>query len=391
MNTDSTIRETLMALTTGPVNAYPEVLQALSRPVLYDYDPNFRSFYTSLLRKAATALDMTEGLPVILQGEPVLALEAVALSALRTDDVMLNLVNGPYSDGFGMWARRCCQTVLELRTDFDTIINPDDVRKKLRENPKISVVAVCHHDTPSGTLNPIDEIGQIVHDHGAILIVDTVSSFGGVAVSPGSCHADFFITGPNKCLGCPPGLSLVAISAAGWARMHANPQAPRGSVLSVLDWENVSDPQQPFPYTPSVSELFGMEAALDRYLREGPERVWARHAATAAACRAGLAAMGLDLWARDPAFAAPTATVCKLPPGVDDKVLLARMQHDYGVMLSVGRGATAGKVVRVGHMGPTAYPLYAVPALAALGGALKALGHNIMLGEGLAAATLLIK
>lgn len=391
MKSETTIRETLMALTTGPVNAYPEVLQALSRPVLYDYDPNFRVFYTSLLRKAAKALDMIDGLPVILQGEPVLALEAVAASALRTDDVMLNLVNGPYSDGFGIWARRYCRAVLELRADFDMIISPDDVRKKLKENPEISVVSVCHHDTPSGTLNPIDEIGKIVHAHGAALIVDTVSSFGGVAVSPGSCCADFFITGPNKCLGCPPGLSLVAISAAGWARMHANPQAPRGSVLSLLDWENVSDPEESFPYTPSVSDLFGMDAALDRYLHEGPERVWARHAATAAAFRAGLAAMGLELWARDPAFAAPTATACKLPPGVDDKVLLARMQQDYGVMLSVGRGATAGKVVRVGHMGPTAYPIYAVPALAALGSALRALGHDVMLGEGLAAAALCMK
>jgi pyridoxamine--pyruvate transaminase len=382
-------QEPLFTLTTGPVDAYPRVLQGLSRPVLYDYDPAFLAFYERTVQHLKTAL-RTQHMPVILQGEPVLALEAGAASLIARDDVVLNLVSGVYGAGFGFWAKRYCAELLEIRVPYDEVIDPKRVAELLKARPDIRVVSVCHHDTPSGTINPVAEIGRIVAAHGAYLLVDAVSSFGGMDVHPDDCHADLFVTGPNKCLGCPPGLSLVGVTPRAWEKMRANPNAPRDSILSFLDWEHAWRRDRPFPFTPSVSEINGLAAALELYLEEGPERVWERHALTAAACRAGVVAMGLKLWAADERTASPTTTAVRIPAGIEDAALRAQARARYGVVFSSGRGETLGKLVRIGHMGPTARPLYTIVALTALGGAIRALGTQVDVAAGLDAALAVI-
>jgi pyridoxamine--pyruvate transaminase len=382
-------QEPIFTLTTGPVDAYPQVLQGLSRPVLYDYDPAFLAFYERTVEKLRRAL-RTQHVPVILQGEPVLALEAGAASLIAREDVVLNLVSGVYGAGFGFWAKRYCAELLEIRVPYNEVIDPRSVAALLEARPEIRVVSVCHHDTPSGTINPVAEIGRIVAAHGAYLLVDAVSSFGGMEVGPDSCQADLFVTGPNKCLGCPPGLSLVGVTPRAWEKMKANPNAPRDSMLSILDWEHAWRRDRPFPFTPSVSEINGLDAALDLYLTEGPEQVWARHALTAAACRAGILAMGLSLWPANERDASPTTTAVRIPAGLEDAALRAAARARYGVVFSSGRGETLGKLLRIGHMGPTARPLYAVIALAALGGAIRASGHALDVGSGMAAALAVI-
>jgi pyridoxamine---pyruvate transaminase len=376
-------------LSAGPVDAYPDVLRALSRTVLYDYDPSFQDFYERLSRKAQAALRCAEP-PVIQQGEPVLALEAAAASLIARDDVVLNLASGVYGKGFGYWAKRYCADLVEVEVPYDQAIDAADVEAAFRSRPDIRVVSVCHHDTPSGTINPIQEIGRITAAHGAFLIVDAVSSFGGMDIHPADCSADIFVTGPNKCLGCPPGLSLVAVSGRAWEKMKANPDAPRASFLSLLDWEHAWRRDRPFPFTPSVAELNGLDAALDLYLEEGPEAVWERHAMTAKACRAGVLAMGLELWPVAEAIASPTTTAVKVPAGADADALLDAARRIYGVSFSAGRAETKGKVLRVGHMGPTARPLYAVLALTALGGAVRACGLQADIGAGVEAAMAVI-
>jgi len=382
-------QEPIFTLTTGPVDAYPQVLRGLSRPVLYDYDPAFLGFYERVVEKLRAAL-RTQHMPVILQGEPVLGLEAGAASLIARNDVALNLVSGVYGAGFGYWARRHCAELIEIRVPFDEVIDPGRVAALLKARPEIKIVAVCHHDTPSGTINPVAEIGRIVAAHGAYLLVDAVSSFGGMDIDPDTCHADLFVTGPNKCLGCPPGLSLIGVTPRAWEKMKNNPDAPRDSVLSILDWEHAWRRDRPFPYTPSVAEINGLDAALDLYLTEGPGHVWARHALTAKACRAGVLAMGLRLWPADERTASPTTTAVRIPGTIEDAALRAAARARYGVVFSSGRGETLGKLVRIGHMGPTARPMYAVVAVAALGGAVRALGHPVDVAAGVAAALAVI-
>lgn len=383
------IAEPTFTLTSGPVDAYPAVLRALSTTVLYDYDPAFQMTYEEVNRKATKALRLSNP-ALILHGEPVLGLEAAAASLVARGDVVLNLASGVYGKGFGYWAKRYCRELVEVEVAYNEAIDPASVADALKKRPDISIVAVCHHDTPSGTLNPINEIGAIVARHGAYMIVDAVSSFGGMDVDPETSRSDIFVTGPNKCLGCPPGLSLLGVSDRAWEKMKSNPDAPRASMLSILDWEHAWRHDKPFPFTPSVAEINGLDAALDLYLEEGPENVWARHALTARACRAGIHAMGLKIWPAREEIASPTTTAVKIPAGIEDAALRSAARSRYGVAFSSGRGETLGKLVRIGHMGPTARPLYAVIALAALGGALNSLGRRTDVGAGIDAAMAVI-
>ena len=379
----------VITLTAGPVNAYPDVLRALSRTVLYDYDPAFQMHYERVVEKASTAMRL-KNKALILHGEPVLGLEAAAASIITPQDTVLNLASGVYGKGFGYWAKRYSPQLLEIEVPYNEAISPDAVASMLKTHPEISIVSVCHHDTPSGTLNPVNEIGALVRAHGAYLIVDAVSSFGGMDTHPDDCCADIYVTGPNKCLGAPPALTLIGVSERGWERMKANPNAPRASMLSILDWENAWSHEQPFPFTPSVAEINGLDAALDLYLREGPQNVWKRHALTARATRAGALAMGLELWAARQEIASPTATAIKTPAGIDEAALRREVRARYGVVFSAGRGETLGKLTRIGHMGPTAQPIYAIAALAALAGGLNALGYSADAGKAIAAALAVI-
>ena len=213
------------------------------------------------------------------------------------------------------------------------------------------------------------------------MLVDAVSSFAGMDIHPEDCLADVFVTGPGKCLGGPPGLTLMAVNQRAWTHMEKNPKAPRASILSLLDWRDAWRRDKPFPFTPAVSEVNGLDGAIDQYLDEGPERVWARHASlpppAAPASRLWGCSSGrrgrdrrADLHRRE------------VPDGVNDKQWLAAARELYGVVFSTGRNETAGKLIRIGHMGPVAEPIYATVALTALGGALRHLGKQGRSGGG---------
>ncbi len=379
------MRDPVAILSAGPVTAYPAVLRAMSRPILYDYDPQFHAFYASVADKAARALRVDEP-ALILHCEPAPAIEAAAASLIGPDDVVLNLINGIYGSGFSFWARRYAHEVVEVVTPYDEAIRPEAVADALRQRPETRIVSIVHHETPTGLINPLAEIGQIVRAHGALLLVDAVSSFAGMNIHPQDCACDVFITGPAKCLGGAPGLSLVAVSARAWAHMEANPTAPRASALSLLDWKEAWRPGKPFPFTPSVAEVNGLDTALDLYLEEGPEQVWGRHARTARACRAGAQALGLRLWVAEERFASPTTTAIRVPESLTDTAIQSAARETLGVVFSGGRGQLKGSMIRVGHMGPVAEPLYAVMAVAALGEALRQLGWPCDVGGGVEAA-----
>jgi pyridoxamine--pyruvate transaminase len=143
------------------------------------------------------------------------------------------------------------------------------------------------------------------------------SSFGGMDIHPDDCFAD--ISSPTRQMpGRAPGLTLMSVTDRAWKHMEANPKAPRASILSLLDWKDAWSKDKPFPFTPSVTEMNGLDAVIDLYLEEGAEQVWQRHALTSRACRAGIKAMGLSLWAKTEAIASPTTTAVRVPDGVKD-------------------------------------------------------------------------
>lgn len=374
-------------LTAGPTMASDRVRAALGSPVLFDYDPVFLQRFNDLERKLGVLLH-TEKDVVLMQGEAVLGLEAVARGLTTRGTKWLNLVSGVYASWFGEDLRALGADVITYEVPFDEALDPEEVRRLLAEHPDVERVALVHSETPSGIENPLREIGEVVHAHGALLVADVVSAFGGCEVRVDDWHVDLCVAGPQKCLAGPPGMSLVVVGPRAWAAMEANPDAPRGSFLSLLDWKTrwVDSDRTAFLFTPSVSDVNGVAAAVDELIDSGGiEAAIARHELAGRATRAGVKALGLQLWAKDERFAANCVTAVRCPDGVETAQVLAHVREHYGVMLSKGYGVLATKLFRLGHMGPAARSLYPLVAVTALGQGLADLGVKVDVGAGAAA------
>ena len=374
-----------MTLAGGPVEVSARTLRDQSRPVLYHYDPAFIEIFdrtcTLLQQVYRTRHDV-----VILQGEAILGLEAAAASLLTPGDKVLNLVSGVFGKWFELFIEKYGGETIELAVPYNASIDPDDVRRALESDPDIKFLSVVHSETPSATLNPVEAIGAVAKEFGVLTIVDTVSGLGSEVLSPEAWNIDVAVAGPQKCLGGPPGLSLLAISPEAWKAMESKPAPLRGSFLSILDWKDTWLEKKTFPYTPSVSTIYALESILEQALEEGIERMASRHQTIAKACRRGVEAMGLELWASPEAIPAPCVTGVVVPDGIDDQTLRGHLRERYGIMISGGYGELAGKLFRLGHMGLAAHPSYLAAELAMLERTLADLGVPLSLGQGVGAA-----
>jgi pyridoxamine--pyruvate transaminase len=371
-------------LTAGPTMASDRVRAALGSPILFDYDPLFLERFRDVERKVAELLH-TEKDIVLMQGEAVLGIEAVARGLTAPGTVWLNLVSGPYAMWFGEDLRALGAEVITHEVPFDEAIDPADVRRALEAHPEVERVALVHSETPAGIENPLRDIAPLAHEHGALMFADIVSAFGGTEVRLDDWHVDVAIAGPQKCLAGPPGMSILAVGTRAWEAMEANPSAPRGSFVSLLDWKTrwIDTDRTAYLYTPSVSDVNGVAAALDEIIDTGGiEASIARHELAARATRAGVKALGLELWARDERYAATCVTAVRCPEGVTTAGTLALIRERYGVMLSKGYGPLAPKVFRLGHMGPAARSLYPLVAVTALGRGLADQGVSVDIGAG---------
>ncbi len=377
------MNDPVFTLSAGPTMAPPEVLAAQAAPITYHYDPAFLDAFRRTERKVGELFRTTQDV-LLMQGEAVLGLEAAARSLVRPGMPVLNLVSGVFGKGMGYWLADFGAELHELEVPYNDAVDPGDVDRFLTEHPGIGLVTVVHSETPSGTLNPVEEIGPIAKRHGALTLVDCVSSLGGIPIWPDEWQLDVCVAGPQKCLAGPPGMSLMTVSADAWSAIRANPAAPRASFLSMLDWKEQWLENGKFPFTPSVVDLHGVEAACDVILDEGLEASFERHERAAAACRAGARAMEIDLWPASERICAPCVTALAVPEGLTDTQVRDHCRARYGVMVSGGQGA--GNLVRIGHMGPTAQSLYPVVGLAAVGRTLLDLGASVKLGDGLETA-----
>ena len=373
-----------LTLSAGPNDVSARVKAALGAPILYHYDPVFIERFRAAEAAIAAIYETTSHEIILMQGEAVLGLEAAARAVVSPGMPVLNLVSGVFGKGMGHWLAAIGAELHELEVPYDQSVSADAVDAYLTAHPGIRMVSVVHSETPSGTLNPVREIGPIARRHGAITIVDCVSSLGGIELQAEAWQLDLLVAGPQKCLGGPPGMSLIAVSPQAWALIDANPAAPRDSFLSMLDWRDTWHGKGRFPFTPSVSDLHGVLAAAESLLEEGLPAAQARHARIGRATRAGAQAMGLSLWPVTQSIAADCVTAIRLPPAVTDIAVRDHVLRHYGVALSAGQGA--GNIIRIGHMGDTARLMYPVAGLAALGQTLLDLGVPVDVGAGVAAA-----
>ena len=377
------MRDPDFTLSAGPTMAYPRVLAAQGKQITYHYDPAFLEAFRRTERKVAEIL-MTNNDVLLMQGEAVLGLEAAARGLVMPGTHVLNLVSGVFGKGMGYWLKDFGAELHELEVPYNDSVDPADVERYLGEHPEIDLLTVVHSETPSGTLHDLSAIGPIAHAHGVMTIVDCVSSLGGIEFRTDDWQVDIAVAAAQKCLGGPPGITLMSVNDAAWERMRANPSAPRASFLSMLDWKEQWIDGEKFPFTPSVVDMHGIEACCDELLEEGLEASIARHSLAAKACRAGVRAMELELWPRSEEVTADCVTAIAVPDGLTDTQVRGHCRERYGVMISSGQGA--GNLVRIGHMGPTASSMYPVAGLAAVGRTFADLGVSVKVGEGLDAA-----
>lgn len=372
----------------GPAASWGEAREGLGRPMPFEYEPIYLERFKRVERQVAEVFG-TDGDVVLMMGEAVLGLEAAAKGLVRPHMKCLNLVSGIFGKWFGDWLRALDAEVIEIEVPWNEAIDPAQVQRVLKANPDIAIVSLVHSETPSGTLNPIAQIGPLAREAGALVITDAVSAFAGTPMEHDAWGLDITVGGTHKCLGGSPGIAPLAVSDRAWQALRDNPAAPRGSYLSLLDWKDawIDAGDKHFPYITSVAEINGLEAALDRLFDEGLEASFARHRLAADACRAGVRAMGLKLWAADDAIASHAATAVTTPDGISNAEVIDHVLASYGVQISDGEHANMkAAVFRIGHMGPSATSLHPVVALTALGKGLRDFGVEVAIGDGVEAA-----
>ncbi|MFG2323620.1 pyridoxal-phosphate-dependent aminotransferase family protein [Streptomyces sp. NPDC048568] len=335
----------------------------------------FAAIEDRVARLLGTAQDV-----VVMQGEALLPLEGAIRAAAGPGTVALNIVTGPYGQTFGNWLRDCGATVHDLAVPFHTAVSAEQVRGAFAEHPEIDFVSLVHAEAATGNTNPVAEIGEAVRAQGALFYLDAVASVGAEPVLPDAWGVDLCVIGAQKAMGGPAGVSAVSVSERAWARMAANPAAPRRSYLSLLDWKErwIDGGRRALLHAPAQLEMLALEACVERIEAEGPETVMARHAAAAAATRAGALALGgLEPYVYEAKEAAPVATTLRTPPDVDASALVARaLAADPALPLAAGGGALAGEMVRVNHYGPDATLMAVQGCLTALGAALTETGRK---------------
>jgi len=369
----------------GPVGIHERVALALARAPLYHQDPDFQEIFRETTEKLRRIFH-TQHDAFIMQGEAVLGLEAAAANLVEPGDKCLNLVSGVYGAGYRRYFERYGGQVVELTVLYDDAIDPAEVEKVLRREGDVKLIAVVHSETPSGTVNPVREIAALAREHGALIIVDVVSSLGGAPVEMDEWGLDVAVAGPHKCLGGVPGSALVAVSERAWEKMLRRANPLRRGYLSLLDWKEGWLGEGRFPFTAFVANIVGLHEALAMRLEEGLENSIARHDLAARMCRAGARALGLELWPAREAIMANCVTAIKVPEGLSEEEIKLIMNKRYGVVISGGLKELHGKLLRLGHMGHMAQPMYVVVALAALERTLHDLGYPVQFGAGVGAA-----
>ncbi len=358
-------------------------------PALLDLPPLTAAHFARIEDKVA-ALMGTEADVVTMQGEALLPLEACIRSAARPGSTALNIITGPYGETFGGWLRSCGADVVTISAPFTGAVSPQQVAEALRENPAIDFVSLVHAEAATGNTNPVAEIGAVVREHGALLMLDAVASVGAEPLRTDEWGVDLCVIGGQKALAGPAGVSVASVSARAWERIAANEQAPRRSYLSLLDWKDrwIDGGRTALPHAPAQLEMLALEQAVDRVNAEGPAAVITRHRAAAAATRAGVRALGgLDPYVLRDEDAAPAATTLRAPESLDAReIVAAALAADGGVPLQAAAGALAAEMIRLNHYGRAADRGVVLAALSALAEALRTLGVETDAGAAAKAA-----
>jgi alanine-glyoxylate transaminase/serine-glyoxylate transaminase/serine-pyruvate transaminase len=347
----------------GPCNPYPEVMAAFTRPVLGHLDPDFIALLDETNERLREVFRTGNALTFPVSGTGSAGMEAAFVNVVRPGDVVVVGVNGVFGGRMCDVAARCGAEVVRVDVEWGRAIDPQLL---LDAHPSPAVIAVVHAETSTGVRNDVDALGASKGD--ALLLVDCVTSLGGIPVEIDAWGVDLAYSGTQKCLGVPPGLAPLTVGPRAVERIVEKPQSWYLD-LNMIKAYVTGEGARAYHHTAPISMVYALHAGLGAVLDEGLERAWARHAECGTLLQKGLEDLGFRLYAEEGHRLPELTTVWvpdDLPPGVDEAAVRRVLLDHYGIEVGGGLGAFAGKVWRIGCMGHTARPRNVTLLLGAL-------------------------
>ena len=344
----------------GPSNPYPEVLEAMGRPVLGHLDPEFLALLDETCERLRAVFRTGNRLTLPISGTGSAGMEAAFVNVVNEGDTVVVGVNGVFGERMCDVAGRCGAEVVRVEEEWGRAIDP---QRLLDAHPSPSVVAVVHAETSTGVRNELEPLGEGCHERDALLLVDCVTSLGGIEVDVDAWGIDLAYSGTQKCLGVPPGLAPLTVSDRARSRLVDKARSwylDLGMIARYLDAST-----RTYHHTAPISMIYGLHAGLGVLLEEGLHASWHRHEENGRALQAGLEKLGFRLFAQE-GHRLPELTTAWVPEGIDEAAVRRRLLADHGIEIGGGLGQYAGKVWRIGLMGHTSRRRNVTLLLAAL-------------------------
>jgi aspartate aminotransferase-like enzyme len=331
-------------LTPGPTPVPPEVLAAISQPVIHHRGPDFKPVYERTLVRLRDVF-RTERDVLLFGAAGTGAMESAVANLCSPGERVLVVSAGHFGERWQAIASAYGAELETLEYAWGEVPAADDVAARLAELGGAKAVFVTHSETSTGVVCDLQAIAGAVNEHGALSVVDAVSSLGAVPLETDAWRLDVVLSGSQKALMTPPGLAMASVSEGAWAARGDSPRF-------YFDWERTRKAQASLdaPFTPPVSLVAGLDVALGLLLDAGLEATFERHVRLGRACREGAKAMGLELFSPDEDRSA-VVTAIRAPDGIDATELVRDLRDRFGITIANGQGVLKGKIFRIGHIG----------------------------------------
>jgi alanine-glyoxylate transaminase/serine-glyoxylate transaminase/serine-pyruvate transaminase len=368
----------------GPCNAEPRVLQAMSGQMIGYFDPALAPLVGEIHRLLKLVFGTANSVTLPISGTGTAGMEAAVCNLVAPGDAVVVGVNGYFGDRIAQIVERCGGRAVRVEVEWGQPIPPERIEAAFAATPEARLLAVVHAETSTGVLQPLESLRGIADRHGALLLVDAVTSLGGHPVEMDRHGVDACYAGTQKALSAPPGLAPLSFSPRALERVRGRKAGVQSFYLDVPFFAQYWETRTVYHHTPPLSFYYGLLEALRIVAEEGLEVRYARHRKNHLALVAGLEAMGLAMHV-EPPYRLWTLNVVRIPAGADDARVRGRLLRDIGIEIGGGLGSLKGKVWRIGLMGMNSNPQSVLLLLAALERVLPAEGYRC--GSGIAAAS----
>ncbi|MET0284742.1 MAG: alanine--glyoxylate aminotransferase family protein [Polyangiales bacterium] len=379
---------TRVLLGPGPSEVAPSVLRALAAPTIGHLDPAFLGLLDEVRAMLRAVIGTQNELTLPMSGTGSLGMETCIDNLVEPGDRVLVGVHGVFGQRLAEVARRAGAEVTVAEGEWGRALDPELVTRAAAGR-SYKLLCVVHAETSTGALTPLAPFRALADQLGALLLVDCVTSLGGVPVAMDEVGADAIYSGTQKCLSCPPGLSPVSFSPRARAALDARRHKVQSWYADLSLIAQYFGGERLYHHTAPINMLYGLHEALRLVLEEGLEARFARHRKVSGALAVGLEAMGLRL-AVPEAERLPPLTLVEIPAGIDDAKVRKRLLEQHDIEIGGGLGKFKGRAWRIGLMGESCRPDRVTCVLSALGAALEAEGFRVQ-ADPLAAVSPLLR